>query len=126
VVATGDADGNGLPDVVVRSRASGHLRIWFTQLRAGGQPRADVAREIEHQANTPGGQGDGMADYEVQGGGDFDGDDRMDLLVRDAKAGDLRVWYLDGATLEGEVMLTDPGANWVFESVGAESPSTHR
>ena len=125
VVATGDADGNGLPDVVVRTRDSGQLRIWFTQLRQGGKPRADVAREIQHQS-TAGGQGDGMADYEVQGGGDFDGDDRMDLLVRDSKAGDLRVWYLDEATVEGEVKLTDPGANWVFEGVGAESPSTHR
>jgi hypothetical protein len=126
VVATGDADGNGLPDVVVRTRESGHLRIWFTQLKEGGKPRADVARAIQHQANTPGGQGDGMANYEVQGGGDFNGDNRMDLVVRDAKAGDLRVWSLDQATVEGEVMLDDPGANWVFESVGAESPSTHR
>jgi hypothetical protein len=24
------------------------------------------------------------------------------------------------------VRHTDPGSNWVFESVGAESPATHR
>jgi hypothetical protein len=125
VVATGDADGNGLPDVVVRTRDSGHLRIWFTGLRKG-KPRADVAREIEHQANVPGGQGAPMSDFEVQGGGDFDGDDRMDLVVRDTAKGDLRVWFLDEATVEDEVKLTDPGANWVFEGVGAESPATHR
>ena len=51
---------------------------------------------------------------------------RMGLLVRDAIVGDLRVWFLDRATVTSEVRLTDPGAQWVFEGVGAESPSTHR
>jgi hypothetical protein len=126
VVATGDADGNGLPDVVVRTRASGKLKIWFTQL-ADGKPRAWLARGLDHEAYVPAGtQGDGLAAFEVQGGGDFDGDDRMDLLIRDTQGSDLRVWFLDKAKVEGEVKLTDPGANWTFESVGAESPSTHR
>ena len=126
VVATGDTDGNKLPDVVVRSRDTGRLLIWFTELYKG-RPRASTARSLNHEAFIPrGSQGDGLAGFEVQSGGDFDGDDRMDLLVRDANAGDLRVWFLDQANVAAEVKLTDPGANWVFEGVGAESPSTHR
>jgi hypothetical protein len=126
VVATGDTDGNGLPDVVVRTRDTGQLRIWFTGLDKG-KPKAFNVQPLDHEAFVPSGsQGDGMAGFEVQGGGDFDGDEKMDLVVRDAKAGDLRVWFLDEATVSDEVKLTDPGSNWVFEGVGAESPSTHR
>ncbi len=126
VVATGDADGNGLVDVVVRTRDTGHLRVWFTQLEKS-RPHAATSLALEHEAFLPSaGQGGGLAGFEVQGGGDFDGDHRMDLLLRDTNAGDLRVWFLDRATVSGEVRLTDPGPHWVFEAVGAESPSTHR
>jgi hypothetical protein len=126
VVATGDADGNRLPDVVLRTRSTGQLQIWFTELQKG-KTRSSGASTLDHEAFVPAGvQGDGLAGFEVQGGGDFDGDDRMDLVVRDSEAGDLRVWFLDEATVSDEVRLTDPGANWVFESVGAESPATHR
>jgi hypothetical protein len=126
VVATGDADGNGLPDVVVRTRDTGQLRIWFTGLK-NGVPKAQTALALDHEAFVPAGsQGDGLAGFEVQGGGDFNGDDRMDLVVRDSKSSDLRVWFLDEATVESELKLTDPGTNWVFEGVGAESPLTHR
>jgi FG-GAP-like repeat len=124
VVATGDTDGNGLPDVVTRTRDTGRMQIWLTGL-AKGKPKAVRVRSLNHEAFLPSGS-DGLAGFEVQGGGDFDGDDRMDLVVRDAKAGDLRVWFLDEATVSDEVRLTDPGSNWVFEGVGAESPSTHR
>ena len=121
VVALGDADGNGLPDVVVRERASGLLGIRFTEL-VDGRPRAEVARAIAAGA----GNLSALSTLEVQGGGDYDGDDGLDLVLRNPANGDLRVWYLDAATLAGEVRLLDPGADWVFEGVGAESPATHR
>jgi hypothetical protein len=121
VVATGDADGNGLPDVVVRDRATGMLQIYFTQLDKG-RPRADVGQTLD-----PSGADDStLASLEVQGGGDYDGDDNIDLVLRNPDTGDLRVWYLDAATVVEEVRLVDPGSSWVFESVGAESPATHR
>jgi len=124
VVATGDADGNGLPDVVIRSRATGMLQIRFTEL-SKGKPRADAGRILDHAAFPAGGDGS-LAGYEVQAGGDYDGDEQIDLVMRNTTSGDLRVWYLDDATVVDEVRLTDPGTNWVFEGVGAESPSTHR
>ena len=124
IVAIGDADGNGLPDVVVRSRATGMLQIRFTGL-AKGKPRAHTTRILDHAAFPAGGDGS-LAGYEVQSVGDYDGDKKIDLVLRNTTSDDLRVWYLDQATVVDEILLTDPGAGWVFEGVGAESPATHR
>jgi hypothetical protein len=126
VVAIGDSDGNGLPDVVVRARDTGQMRIWLTQLDWSG-PRATSSLALDAGNFLPGGsQGAGLASFEVQAGGDNDGDHRLDLVVRNPQTGDLRLWLLSAATVESEVRLTDPGPGWVFEGVGAESPSTHR
>lgn len=121
VVATGDSDGNGLPDVIVRSRATGMLEIRFTELEKG-LPRADIARPVDPAP----GSDTSLAGLEVQGGGDYDGDENIDLVLRNPSTGDLRVWFLDDATVVDEVRLVDPGSSWVFEGVGAESPATHR
>jgi hypothetical protein len=125
VVAAGDADGNRLPDVVVRRRVNGALEIWLTQLRKG-KPQAPTSLVLDHEAFLSGGAAGVLAGYEVQGGGDYDGDDRLDLLLRNPQSGDLRVWYLDDGSVRDEVRITDPGPTWVFEGVGPESPSTHR
>jgi hypothetical protein len=124
IVAIGDADGNGLPDVVVRSRASGMLQIRCTQL-AKGRLRARSARVLDNAAFPSGGDGS-LVGFEVQGAGDYDGDKQMDLVVRNTASNELRVWYVENATVVGEVQVSDPGETWVFEGVGAESPSTHR
>jgi hypothetical protein len=126
VVAAGDADGNGLADVVFRMRDTGELSIWFTDLKKG-KPFSAGSLVLDHAAFLPAGvRGDGLARFEVQGGGDFDGDQRLDLVLRDAARGDLRVWFLDRASVQSEVRLADPGRTWVFEGVGVESPATHR
>ncbi len=124
IVATGDADGDGLPDVVVRDRASGMLQIRFTDA-AKGKPRAKVARILDSGAYLAASDGS-LAGFEVQGGADYDGNDRIDLVLRNTTTGDLRVWYIENAAVVNEVRLADPGASWVFEGVGAESPATHR
>ena len=124
IVAVGNADSNGLPDVVLRSRATGMLQVRFTGL-AKGKPRARGARVLNNAAFPANGDGS-LANYEVQGAGDYDGDKQIDLVVRDTTSNDLRVWFVEEATVVDEVRLSDPGANWVFESVGEESPSTHR
>jgi hypothetical protein len=126
VVAIGDSDGNGIPDVVVRARDTGQMRIWLTTLDWSG-PRARTSLGLDAEEFLPGSsQGASLAGFEVQAGGDFDGDDRIDLVVRDSESGDLRLWLLDMATVESEVPLANPGTTWIFEGVGAESPSTHR
>jgi hypothetical protein len=123
-VAVGDTDGNGLPDVVLRDRATGMLQVRLTQLDKG-QLRADTGRNLDSGALPASGDGS-RAGFEVQSGGDFDGNGSLDLVLRNTTTGDLRVWYLENAAVVDEVRLDDPGKTWVFEGVGAESPATHR
>ena len=91
VVATGDTDGNGLPDVVLRDRATGMLQVQLTQLDKG-QLRADSARNLDSGALSVSGGGS-LAGFEVQSGGDYDGNGSLDLVLRNTTTGDLRVWY---------------------------------
>jgi hypothetical protein len=122
VVAVGDTDGNGLPDVVTRNRETGRMRVWFTQTDWSG-PKATSSAEIDGSALA----GDeSLAGFEVQGGSDFDGDGRMDLVLRDSQGSDMCAWFLDGATIREEIRFINPWPTWAFEGVGAESPFTHR
>jgi hypothetical protein len=124
VVAIGDTDGNGTPDLVCRARETGQMRVWFTQVE-WGWPKTSTSALLNAEAFAPSNSG-ALAGLEVQGGSDFDGDGRMDLVLRDAQGSDMRAWFLDGATVREEVRFMDPGPTWVFEGVGAESPATHR
>jgi hypothetical protein len=126
VVAVGDTDGNGLPDVVIRDRETGRMRVWFTQVDSKG-PKATSSAELDAREFASSGEGGvSLAGFEVQGASDFDGDGRMDLVLRDSRGSDMRGWFLDGATVREEIRFIDPGPTWVFEGVGAESPFTHR
>jgi hypothetical protein len=63
---------------------------------------------------------------EIVGAGDFDGDRRIELLVRQRRSRYLAVWTLDGARVTAIRRVAALAPGWHPAGVGDESPSTHR
>lgn len=107
--ATGDLDGDGQPDLVFRHAASGRIVVWLMQ----GAARRQGA------FTTP----DQLADlgWRLAGTGDFDGDNRADLLWQHAVSGKLVAWLMNGTVRAGASYLTPSGVTdpaWSVHAVG--------
>ena len=66
-----------------------------------------------------------FADQQVLAIGDYNGDGRMDLVVYNGREDVIRVWYLNGYTLEHAETVEDPGNAWYFASVDGRTPGSH-
>jgi hypothetical protein len=54
-----------------------------------------------------------------QGGGDFNGDGKLDILWRNQSSGDNLVWFMNGTTILGGAVLTPVGdVSWMIVGVG--------
>jgi hypothetical protein len=112
-VAVGDYDANGCADVLWRNAASGDLMASFFE---GGAPTATL--RLQPQKAQP--------RREIVGSGDFDGDGRSDLLIRQRRSRTLSLWTLDGARVKAKDSVAELERGWLPAGVGDESPSTHR
>ncbi len=112
-VAVGDYDANGCADVLWRNAQTGELAA---SLFDAGEPTATL--RLEPQTEQP--------RREIVGSGDFDGDRRADLLVRQRQSRRLWVWTLDGVRVSKKNLVAALERDWQPAGVGDESPSTHR
>jgi hypothetical protein len=112
-VAMGDFDGNGCADVLWRREATGELVASFFE---AGLPTATL--RLDPQSEQP--------RREVVGAGDYDGDGRTDLLVRQRRSRTLSVWTLNGARVTRKDSVAELESGWLPAGVGDESPGTHR
>lgn len=113
VVATDDFDDAGAPgtkpdgyrsDLLLRNFATGALEFWLMN----GSARVGPAVPIS--GATPLG-----LEWELEASGDFDGDERPDLVWRNGQTGEIRVWRLDTTTVIGTLAPTPSQAadlNW--------------
>jgi Ca2+-binding RTX toxin-like protein len=100
VDAQGDYDGNGRSDILLRDSTSGNFKIWEMNGTQIGSSATlfDVA---------------GTDWLVVDGHGDYNGDRKSDILLRNTVDGRVTVWQMDGTMIAlGQVLSDVPGMDW--------------
>jgi len=103
----GDFDGDGKADVLLRNSASGMLAIWLMDgltISSDGTP-----------GTIPVSWG-----WAIKGTGDFDGDGKDDVLLRNTTIGLFAVWLMDGTayTTSGVTAAVPISWGWVTKGIG--------
>jgi CSLREA domain-containing protein len=104
VVATGDLDGNGKHDLVLRNSSTGSLALW----------RMDGTTLLNGSViATPG------TDWRVVAARDFTHDGRDDLVVQNDITGAIELWEMNAATVVAAHPLGSPGVDVHAIAVGS-------
>jgi len=103
IVATGDFNADGKPDILWQNQANGLLGVWYMN----GVTLTGVALLNPSQVTD--------VNWKIVATGDFNADGKPDILWQNQANGLLGVWYMNGVTLTGFAFLnpsqvTDP--NW--------------
>jgi FG-GAP-like repeat len=91
IVAEGDFNKDGHPDLVWQDPATGHAQIWFL---GGAQGTTLTGAANLTTSNS----------WRIVGASDFNGDGHPDLLWQDPATGATQAWYLGGA--QGNVVTS--------------------
>jgi hypothetical protein len=109
IVATGDLNGDGQPDIVWQHMTAGWLSVWFMNGRSLVRDSLLVPNRILSN------------DWHIVAAADMNGDGKADLIWQHMTAGWLAVWYMDGATVTSDRLLTPgqiAGNDWKIVGAG--------
>lgn len=114
VQGVADFSGDGKPDILWRNSTNGNLALW----EMDGNTVMSTGRLNRDGTSIA------LADHmKIEGIGDFNGDGKTDILLRNTLTRNLRVWTMDGRSVEtnsaaqaGDVTLA-PGMNMRVEGV---------
>jgi hypothetical protein len=102
---TGDFNGDGNIDIVLRDPTTDTSIIWIMNRTA--------LAGIEFLPST------GSSNWQIQATGDFDLDGRSDIVLRNQATGDNIVWFMNGTTLSGlEFLPKVEDTNWRIFGTG--------
>ncbi len=93
IAGTGQFDGDGKWDLLWRNSVSGRNVVWTM----------DGVNRLAGQFTTPDTQ---PVDWQVAGTGDFDGDQKTDILWQRTTDGFMTVWFMDGLVRTGQADIT--------------------
>ena len=104
IVATGDVDGDGWPDILWQ-HTDGRVAVWYME---GSRYRfGEVVTSLSD------------ANWRVVGAADVNGDRRLDLIWHHARRGDVAVWFMANTVLLDGVQVdsSQPDTNWHIVAV---------
>ncbi len=103
-MATGDVDGDGMPDILWQ-HTDGRVAVWYMD---GWHYRFG---EVFVSLSDP--------SWRVVGASDVNGDRRLDLIWHHATRGDVAVWFMAGRVVLDAVQVNEsvPDTNWHIVAV---------
>jgi V8-like Glu-specific endopeptidase len=99
-VGTGDFNYDGMMDLLWHNTVSGEVDYW--QLDRAGRVKASSRLTWQAAASTG---------WKVVGTGDYNGDNKMDVLWHHPSSGSISAWFLNGPIVTGTSGLASPVAD---------------
>jgi hypothetical protein len=115
VAAMGDFDGDGHQDIMWRNTSSNALQDWSMN---GGTVTSSQAPTFQGSVVTP------DSSWSIVAAGDFNRDDKTDLLWRQAGTGPLQEWQMNGSQITSSQIVkfqgsqVTPDASWSVVEIG--------
>jgi subtilase family serine protease len=100
-----DFDANGISDLLWRNPISGDVVVWYSD----NSGNIVGAQAMPFQVS---------GDWRLSGLGDFNSDQKSDILWHNANSGEVFVWYMDGFTIMDAASLSVVGGSWQIRGVG--------
>jgi hypothetical protein len=100
VHGVGDFNGDGKADILWRNAETGKTYVWFMD---GATVTSSGSTTIQAGAYSS------TTGWQIQGIGDFNGDGKSDILLRDAVTGRMAIWTMDGKKVTSAYTSVDAG-----------------
>ena len=103
---TGDLDGDGKTDIILRNETADQIVAWYMNDDGTIKGESLIGRSF------------GDNNWKIEATADFNGDGKTDIVLRNALAGQNLLWTMDGANILGEALIGRdvPGADWQIEA----------